>query len=382
MKISLASEIGDVYVWPFCPTVPMLEALEWFTDARTSHSGLDARARYRNKPRRTYEVSAVLKHPDYTRAANILFDGAAYPWAMPIWPERTVGVDVTAGAGSLTVDTDTATYDDLAIIWKSPTAWEVVDIATVGSGSLTLSGTVVASYTNARIMPLRLGRIQQVPTSVTNRSIGSVRFLWISDDNVRYDPTAPQQYEGNDIYFECPLLDGDGVQDGYLTRIDVMDEITGIVDTKSPWTANRRTRQHKVFGKDRATSWDYRQWLHRRAGQMRAFWMPTFSRDVRLVSTGALGTTINIHDDGYESREHIAVRTTGGTWLTRNVTGIARLDANTLQLTLATSLGIDAADVDLIAYLILYRLAADRVEIEHMGNEQTMLMVPTVEVPA
>ena len=62
--------------------------------------------------------------------------------------------------------------------------------------------------------------------------------------------------------------------------------------------------------------------------------------------------------------------------------GIARLDANTLQLTLATSLGIDAADVDLIAYLILYRLAADRIEIEHMGNEQTMMVVPTVEVPA
>jgi len=214
VKISLSSDIGDVYVWPFCPSVPMLEALEWFTDARTSHSGLDARARYRNKPRRTYEVRAVLPHPDYTRAANILFDGASYPWAMPIWPERTVGVNVSAGAGSLTVDTATASYGDLAIIWQSPTAWEVVDIATVGSGTLTLSGTVQASYTDARIMPLRLGRIQQVPTMDASKPIGTVRFLWQSDENVRYDPEAPDQYEGNDLYFECPLLDGDGVQDG------------------------------------------------------------------------------------------------------------------------------------------------------------------------
>lgn len=382
MKVTLSSDIGDVYVWPFCPAVPMLESLEWFTDARTSHSGLDARARYRNKPRRAYEVRAVLPYPEYTRAANILFDGAAFPWAMPIWPERTVGVNVSAGASSLTVDTDTASYGDRAIIWETPTAWEVVDIATVGTGTLTLSGTVQASYTDARIMPLRLGRIQQVPTMETSKPIGSVRFLWISDDNVRYDPEAPDQYEGNDLYFECPLLDGDGVQDGFLTRIDVMDELTGMVDTKSPWTANRRTRQHKVFSKDRAAAWDYRQWLHRRAGQHRAFWMPTFSRDIRIITTGALATQFLIHDDGYESREHIAVRTTGGTWLTRAVDGIARVNATTLQLTLATSLGIDAAEVDIACYLILYRLAADRVEIEHKGNDQTMSMVPTTEVPA
>jgi uncharacterized membrane protein (DUF4010 family) len=76
------------------------------------------------------------------------------------------------------------------------------------------------------------------------------------------------------------------------------------------------------------------------------------------------------------------VRTTAGTWLTRAVDGIARVNATTLQLTLATSLGIDAAEVDIACYLILYRLAADRVEIEHMGKEQTMLAVPTVEVPA
>jgi len=154
------------------------------------------------------------------------------------------------------------------------------------------------------------------------------------------------------------------------------------VDTKSPWAANRRTREHRVFGNNRSESWAYRQWLHRRAGQMRAFWMPTFSRDIRLVSTGALGTTFSIHDDGYESREHIAVRQTDGTWLTRAVDSIARIDSDTLQMTLTTSLGIDAANVDIICYLILYRLAADRVEIQHMGNEQTRLQVPTVEVPA
>lgn len=383
MKVTLSSDIGAVYVWPFCPAAPMLESLEWLTDAITSHSGLDARSRYRDKPRRAYEVRAVLTHPDYTRAANILFDGAAYPWAMPIWPERTAVDGVTAGASSLTADTDTASYGDWAIIWETPRKWEVVEIAEIDStGDLILFGTVQADYGSARIMPLRLGRIQQIPTSVTSKPIGSVRFVWQSDDNVRSDPAAPAQYAGNDIYFDCPLLDGDGVQDGYMARIDVMDELTGLVDTKSPWAANRRTRQHKVFRKDRAESWDYRQWLHRRAGQYRAFWMPTFSRDIRIITTGALATQLLIHDDGYESREHIAVRTVAGAWVTRAVDTVARIDTDTLQITLATSLGIDAAEVDIACYLILYRLAADRVEIEHMGHDQTMSVVPTVEVPS
>jgi hypothetical protein len=42
------------------------------------------------------------------------------------------------------------------------------------------------------------------------------------------------------------------VEDGYLSRMDVMDEITGLVDTNAPWTRNRRTRAHRVF-KDRRT---------------------------------------------------------------------------------------------------------------------------------
>jgi hypothetical protein len=49
-------------------------------------------------------------------------------------------------------------------------AWEVVEIDTVGSGTITLSGTLAASYTTRAVMPARLGRILQVPSFTSTAS--------------------------------------------------------------------------------------------------------------------------------------------------------------------------------------------------------------------
>jgi hypothetical protein len=382
MRAELSSEYGTVYVWPWCPRVPMLEALEWYTDVFTSHNGADQAVRYRNAPRRSFEVTTVLPWPYSTRGQNAMMEGAAEPWVLGMWAETTDAGSLTVGAGSIAVDTATSAYiaGGLALVYGGMDAWEVVEIDTVGAGMITLAGTLAASYDSARVMPARVGRILQVPSFRLNRKHAVVTFWWQSDENEERTPAEPAQYQGDDFDDRCPLLDGDGVEDGYLSRVDIMDEITGLVSTSAPWTRNRRTRAHRVFNAGRTESWEFREWLHRRAGQHRQVWMPTWTRDLRLLSTGALTTTIDVADDAYGLREHVAVRTTAGAWVLREVTLVEVVSPGILRLTLDTSLAIDADDVEFISYLALHRLAADRIEIQHMGNGQTQSVVPLMEV--
>jgi hypothetical protein len=382
VKVTLSSDYGTVYVWPFCPRVPMTEALEWFTDVITTNRGTDGLGRFRNAPRRAFEVSSVVTWPDSAKAQNGLMNGINERWVMPIWAELTHVGAIASGAGSISVDTANADYGNLALIHQSNSDWEVVEIASVGSGTITLADTVAGDYTEADVMPAQVGRIQQTPAIRTGRVYSTFQFQWQSDENIALEPDAADQYRSDDIYLECPLLDGDGVDDGAVTRVDSLDETTGLVATYAPWTRNRWTRVHRTFRKDATETRELREWLYRRAGQYRPFWMPTYTRDIRITNTGTITNALTIHDDGYGERGHIAIRTTGGTWLLREVDGVADVGGGFLTLSITEALNIAASEIDQASYLIRYRLAADRVEIEHMGGARVRAAIPLTEIPA
>jgi hypothetical protein len=139
---------------------------------------------------------------------------------------------------------------------------------------------------------------------------------------------------------------------------------------------------HRTFSKDATEARELREWLYRRAGQYRPFWMPTYTRDIRITNTGTITNALTIHDDGYGERGHIAIRKTDGTWLLREVDSVVDGAPGFLTVTLTENLNIDASEVDQASYLIRYRLAADRVEIEHMGGARVRAAIPLTEIPA
>jgi hypothetical protein len=384
VRQALSSDYGTVYVWPFCPTLPMRETLEWATDVITTHRGGDDRGRFRNAGRRGFEVTSIVQWPASIRASNAMHDGIADHWVLPLWAESSSGVNVSAGASSINVDTDIATYADngLAFVRTSDDAWEVVEIATVGDGVLNLSGVTGEAYTNASVMPALLGRILQTPTIETGRITTSFQFMFQADDNRDRIADPVDQYQGDDLYFACPILQGSSVSDAPVARVDILDEITGIVDTFAPWTRNRFTRAHRVFCRDSTDLIELRDWLHRRAGQYRPFWMPTYTRDLRITNTGTITNVLTAYDDEYGERGHLAIRLLGGTWLTAAVDAITDAGSGLINITLTEALNIEANTIDQISYLIRWRLSSDRIEMEHVGAGRLFAAVPITEIPA
>ena len=194
---------------------------------------------------------------------------------------------------------------------------------------------------------------------------------------------APAQYLGLDIYYEPSLIEGDALNEEIVTAIDMTDPGLGPVAYYQPWTYNRPARGYRVTADGHAEAWALREWLHRRAGRYRLFWQPTFEVDMRPTSTGALTTSLRIAADEYlayaEDRSHIAVETASG-WLPRAITDAVRLSASEIQLTLDSSLAINASDIKRVCFLSRRRLDTDRIELVWKGEAVCQMAVATVEI--
>ena len=377
MKITTAN-FGDVWLWPYCSTVPQLEAFEWATFISESHAGTDVVTQVRNAPRWTVELESVLGADRAAAAYAIAHAGAGEVWAMPVWAEAE-RVSVTAGATSVPVSIGHYHEDGMAILWKSYREWQLLEIDGAVSGSLSLLDPVEESYSNALLMPVRVGRLVQATTVNQNAKHSWFRLQFLASDNRVLPSTEPAQYLGNDLYLDCPLLDGDGVPDEIFRRQDMLDGRTGLVSYNSPWACARRQRTFRRFMGSNSERMDMLDWLHRRAGRYRPFWAPTWTQDLRLVSMGMPADSIAVINDGFSGcRSHIAVRTRDGEWYPREVLE-AEESGDNLILLLDAELTMDAGDVTMISYLGLHRLASDRIEIEALGNERYMAGIPVIE---
>lgn len=371
---------------PYRIAAPMTEVLSWKTDLIESHEGSEQAIRVRAAPRQSLEFEIPVARGRHAHSFNQFYGSIGLKWAVPLWFEFQDVGSLTAGATEIPAVLDYYDFrdDSLAILWASEDEWELVEIEAVGSGVLDIYGTLANSYSSAKLVPVRVGRIAPSAARLVSRPHSRLTVHFESDDNVALEaPAAEQQYLDLDVYNVCPKLEGQYVSDQLVTRADTVDTELGVVVDFNPWTHNRRVRSHRVFMNGPEQVWDHRLWLHRRAGRFRQFWWPSFEQDFTLVSSGALGASISVSDPDYlehaSSRTHIAVVLNDGTILPRAITN-AVADGGNVILTLSESLDVDSSVVDRISYLGLNRLDSDRVELHWIGGGRCESSVPVAEV--
>lgn len=372
-------------VFPFWPSVPLRESLKWVTDVLIAEDGSEDRTNVRVVPRQSFSLSCYIPRPYLRLAANTLYGARNDQWLVPIWPfVQSLGA-VDAGEFELTVSTANVDFSDssLVLIWQSPTLWQIVGVDEVADANTLTLIQPTEAFTDAYVIPLRPGYLAEAPDRDFNGARARVRLEYVIEDNADLTVTAPTQYLGQDIYYDVGLLDGDNLGEKIDSGFRILDNDLGAVAYYSPWLNNRPTRVHRMMGEDLAEAWTIRKWLYRRAGRFRPFWQPSFEADLVVQSTGALTTTLLVDSDGYKrfasARDHIAVQTAAG-WLPRAITAVAQIDADTVQLTLDTSLAINASAIERVSFLGLKRLDTDRADFEWVGGHVCTVAVPTVEI--
>lgn len=380
---------GDIAVLPLQPTIPVAESLEWLSDFMQSLNGSEEILQLRAAPRQSFQFTYPETATQKEMGLNVQYAAISKVWGVPLWTEAQYIGAISNGSATITCEVDVFDFRDasLVFIWQDDSHFQVLDIGTVGSGVLNLhSGQTTNLYTGAWVMPMRVGHVTSQIQRKSNGFNVATTIGFQIDDNVPLDAgDDPTQFLSNDLYFDNPLVDGDGVTFAVNTRIDTIDYTLGPIAYRAPWTNNRIDYSRSVLCSTPQEVRTFKQWLARRAGKSRKFWEPSFENDLRKQSTGNVTTTFLVARDSLTDwtalpRNHVAFELDDGSWLARTITSITTISGTQVQLNLSSTLAVPASRIHRVSWLGLKRLDTDRVELTWNGGGVMQANMQVTEV--
>lgn len=360
---------GSLAFLPFIAEIPIVETLAWLSDSMESFDGSEQNIQLRNKPRQSFQYSIPIKLNTNPEAFNTAWGAIRNKWAIPQWTDLQIVGNITAGA-SLVV-CNTADYDlrdsSLAMLLDGCGNYQILEITTAAAGQINISGTTNA-FRGAMLIPVRVGYATGAIQRPFSGFAGTLNLNFDVDDLKEVTPTAPDQYLGEDIYYKASLLDS-GKRDAAITkREDIIDYDLGLVGRRSPWLRPKFGSNYRSLTMTPAERTEFRNFLHRRQGKSRYFWLPTFDNNLRIKNTGTVTSTLVVWADSYidyaNNRTHVAIEA-GGVWYPRVISAPTPTDATTIQLTLSSALNVPASSITRVSYLGLNRLDTDTVDFNY-----------------
>ncbi len=374
-------------IFPYLYKPGLKENLQWYTKVLSSFNGSEQRYKARGNPRQFFKLTAYANKDERNRVGNLLYGNRVSAWGVPVWSEqRLLSSAVTIDDTILHVDT---LYGDFrigsrAVIWANHRDYHVLNITGLTDTTITAAIGIPSNYTLGSIVaPIRTGVLIQNPIRKTTGFYADVIAKFEISDNTNLDPGPSDiQYLDLDVMLDEPLRPSKYLTDIYSTRVDVLDYKTGLVELNAPYIYHKPSRKIQYIFESLEEIWNFRLWLHRRSGRLVPFWMPSFENDLILISTGSLTNLLEVQNNEYiqtsTARDHIAVFVSSGTVLLRAIVS-AELNENA-EITLDSSLGIDASEVEFISYLGLKRLNSDNISIEWLANNVATVELPIVEL--
>jgi uncharacterized protein YqfB (UPF0267 family) len=375
-----------VVVFPFEPEAPFIERLQFLTDVFVHKDGTEQRVSLRKAPRQVFDLK--LRREDGVerqRVDFLLFDWQSRVFGFPMWHEPTLlTADVVAGATSINVQDATLSdfrVGSLAIIYESETKFDALEVATVGSTTISFSTSISQNYSAAsgvRVMPMRTA-ISSQPAKEAKYAVNLCDFdltMRVLDNDVDLsDLTGWPTYNSKILLSDPNAITGtlDGLIERELTVFDGSGG--GKFSQVSTWNRARHSSAKTFVSTTRSRLWAIRKLLHALRGRQVSFYLPTFTKDVTLaVSYSSGSAAITIVNVGYSRyakqrtpKVDVRVILNDGTIFTRTIANSSEIDVNTEQLTLSSAISqnISPSDVSRIEFLEKVRIDSDEIVIEH-----------------
>lgn len=363
-----------IVMLPYQAALPWQEILEWKTEVLTTNTGYEQRIRLRKQARHSVRSYYPIPREAMRAAFNRAYGWLQRSWAVAMWADIQYIGPINNGATSIICDTTKYDFrpNSLVCVWESYSLNQVIEITDVFPGSISLTRVMSGSFTKAYLMPVRIGVPNGGIRRLTDGSNTSLGIEYEFKDNTDLNPTAPAQFLGYDIYYDETLMSSGATEERLIARMDTVDYETGPIDYYPPWRYNRRARDSYFLNEDPEATWTFKKWLHRRAGRLRPYWLPTFENNLQLLTQGNVGSTLQCSSDDYRSmaadRIHLAIELTNGTWYPRTVTGSSIVNSSVINVGIDSPLNVDASLIKQICYLGLHRLDTDRVEMDWIGG--------------
>jgi hypothetical protein len=358
-------------VIPFQPQAPVKETLTWLTDLSIARDGTEERKKISTSPRQMFSYSYPVNYDKKVMAQNIVWGDIANEMLVPIWTQAVRVNSISAGLTTLILDTTKSEFraPGYAMIWSSHDNYQIVGVYEVNTSNMLISN-LTRAFSGCFVMPVRLGVLTKGANRLLTGLESKFSLEFMIRDNKELVVSAPTQYLGEDLYTTETLLSGQDLNEDININLEVFDPGIGEFNFTTGLIRPRSYREYRVLCEDAASSWAFREFLHRRSGRYRSFRQPTFENDLRPTNTSTITTTLLVRKDEYmrnsQSRDVIAIETSSG-WLTRQITDVVSVSDDIMSLTLNSSLGVTKEQIRRISWLGLRRLDTDSVEINHIG---------------
>ncbi|WP_257223083.1 MULTISPECIES: hypothetical protein [unclassified Acinetobacter] len=378
MKIQ-TTLFGELVLLTECTLVGSSESLSFSTYMFESHNGTEQRTALRETAAQLLNIDYVALRKAMAQNFNVLYDGLRSKWAVPVDIEWQ---HVAAASGDY-IACNTAIYDyrpdSLALI-KKGSERVVVEIQEVRSDGLKLYQPI--DLQDFTICPLRVGFILGDASSSINAVWGQSKLQFQVLDAPYVHAQVPAQFLGHDIYFKRLLLEGDSLNVTVLQHQTVVDFGLGPIDQHTNWLHAKYGKPMRSLMKTQQDLYEYRQFLFRRLGMYRPYWMPTFERNFYVKSTGNIAAVLDVESNQYlefaTHRKHIAIKA-NNTWTAHTITASVKSGSNT-RLTISPALNKPATSIQMISYLGLHRLNNDSTDIHYRGGNITESSVSILEI--
>jgi len=383
--VTLTITGNRVVAWCFPPdwSQPINETLAWLTDVQMAVDGSQVRVPVRPAPRRQWEWRMVAQGQSRRILEQMLYDWSAQTWLVPVWPDITLlAAELPSGSGSIPVVTANLdfTVGGLAMLWSSPTEFEIVEVSDIAANALTLANPTVGDWpVGVRLYPCRLGTLTdypQVPRATSALITGQVRFQ--AAEPCDWPATAPPT-----TYLGLPVLEQrtdepTDLKANYGRIVTTVDNDIGapVIDDPSgqPWI----TQEHRWLLTGRSARGDFRSLLYWLAGRANALWLPSWTDDVELTAgLASNATTLNVEWAGIarygslqSGRRHLRIELNNGSIFYRAVNGATETGMASEQLAIDSALGmpVQPGDVRQISWMMLATLAGDSVQLSHVTD--------------
>lgn len=375
---------GELAFLPFQAEAPVIETLEWLTDIITTHNGGEQLIENRSKPRQIFEYKIPLQYWKKASSFNTVYGALRKDWAFPIWTEGQYVGDVIADQTVINCETTLVDLrEESMAVLISNSNYRFVEIESLSPTSVTLY-EAPEPMPSCWLFPVRKGFIRSSVSMPTNGREGFVRITFQVSDNGRVEAQIPPQYLGQDIYY-TPMNIKEMAEKEIEQRQDITDFELGPVESRTPWVNAKKSSPFGFVLEGLQEVTEFKQFLQRRAGKFRLFWLPTFENDIRLKSTGNIVSSLLIEKNSFTdfglTRPHIAIKDNLGNWYPRTITSAIELDEDIVQVFISSPLNLHASLIRTISYLGLNRLETDRIQLRWIGNNvvicETVVMETT-----
>lgn len=300
VAIAVRCPVADPIPWTFGCGGDYAEECAWLTDLMQAPTGGTQHRCLRLSPRVTVSFSALESGSSRRWLDLQLRANSAGTWQVPIGIDRrNLTAAAVAADTSLVLSTTDARFTIggyALVVGEDPRRFDLCQIDGMATGYLTLAGPLVYDWpVGTPVYPVRKGMLAEVPTVSRFTSDDSdpvdLRFQLIEDLDT--DPVVPgSTYRGFPVFdFITPVWTTDPAW--------VPERLTGMLDdevgvplmTDLPGVALGKTTMQYAP----ATPTDivaFRGALYALCGRWSPAWVPSWTRDLRIVAGVSAGATL------------------------------------------------------------------------------------------